>query len=170
MLEGERSAALVYEALGRRRGRGRLVLDTDEASGCSELSPTLMGGFHEGLNIGLDRRAPVDWVLCERHGVFRYSGKIHDVFIESGPIAPDLSFAGADRIFVVFSGDVAAVASIAHQLAAINRERGPWGRPQKSSVVAARGLQQLAARLLCVGFRGERGVCWDWFPQLSSAS
>jgi len=55
----------------------------------------LMGGFHEGLDIGLDRRAPVDWALRERHGIFRYGGTIHDVLIESGPFAPDMSFAGA---------------------------------------------------------------------------
>jgi arylsulfatase len=92
--EGECSAALEYEALGRRRGRGRLVLDRDERSEWGELSPTLMGGFHEGLDIGLDRRAPVDWELRERHGIFRYSGTIRDVVIESGSFAPDMSFAG----------------------------------------------------------------------------
>ena len=53
-----------------------------------------MGGFHEGLDIGLDRRAPVDWALHERHGIFRYGGTIHDLIIESGPFAPDMGFAG----------------------------------------------------------------------------
>jgi arylsulfatase len=92
--EGERSAGLEYEALGRRRGRGRLVLDTEEPGEWGELSPTLMGGFHEGLDIGLDRRAPVDWGLRERHGVFRYGGAIRDVVVESGAFAPDMNFAG----------------------------------------------------------------------------
>ena len=91
--EGERRATLEYEALGRRLGRGRLVLDSHEPSEWGELSPTLMGGFHEGLDIGLDRRAPVDWALHERHGIFRYGGTIHDVVIESGPFAPDMAFA-----------------------------------------------------------------------------
>src|SRR5205807_9493759 len=58
---GERSAVLEFEALGRRRARGRLVLDGVAAGEWGELTPTLMGGFHEGLDIGLDRRAPVDW-------------------------------------------------------------------------------------------------------------
>ena len=84
---------LEYEALGRRRGRGRLVLDGDSGE-WGELTPTLMGGFHEGLDIGLDRRAPVDWALRDRHGIFRYGGTIHDVVIESGAFAPDMSFAG----------------------------------------------------------------------------
>jgi arylsulfatase A-like enzyme len=91
--EGECSAALECEALGRRRGRGRLVLDGDGGGEWGELSPTLMGGFHEGLDIGLDRRAPVDWGLWERHGIFRYRGTIRDVVVESGPFAPDMSFA-----------------------------------------------------------------------------
>ena len=52
-----------------------------------------MGGFHEGLDIGLDRRAPVDWDLRELHGVFRYGGRIHDIVVESGPFAPDMTFA-----------------------------------------------------------------------------
>jgi arylsulfatase A-like enzyme len=92
--EGECSAVLEFEALGRRRGRGRLVLDSGETGEWDELTPTLMGGFHEGLDIGLDRRAPVDWALRERHGIFRYGGRIHDVVIESGPFAPGMSFAG----------------------------------------------------------------------------
>ena len=95
--EGERSAALEFEALGRRRGRGRLVLDRSDTGEWHDLSPTLMGGFHEGLDIGLDRRAPVDWVLWERHGIFRYGGTIRDVVVESGPFAPDMSLAAGQQ-------------------------------------------------------------------------
>jgi arylsulfatase len=86
---GERSATLEYEATGKRRGRGRLLLDDGSASAWQDLSPTLMYGFHEGLDIGIDRRAPVSWALRERHGSFRYGGHIHDVVIDSGPLAPD---------------------------------------------------------------------------------
>jgi arylsulfatase len=88
---GEHIAALEYEALGGRRGRGRLVLD-DAASEWTDLSPTLMAGMHEGLDIGLDRRAPVDWGLRERHGIFRYGGTIAEVVIVSGPLAPDSAY------------------------------------------------------------------------------
>ncbi|MGA3003040.1 MAG: arylsulfatase [Acetobacteraceae bacterium] len=89
---GERVATLEYEALGKRRGRGRLVLDAGGASDWQELSPTLLYGFHEGLDIGLDRRGPVSWDLQRRRGVFRYDGTIHDVVVESGPFAPDSAF------------------------------------------------------------------------------
>jgi len=89
---GERCATLEYEATGKRRGRGRLRIDEDGAGGSGDwqdLSPTLMYGFHEGLDIGIDRRAPVSWALRERHGSFRYTGQIRDVVIDSGPLAPD---------------------------------------------------------------------------------
>jgi hypothetical protein len=69
------------------------VLDTGEAGEWGELTPTLMGGYHEGLDVGLDRRAPVDWALRDRHGLFRYGGTIRDLVVESGPFAPDMSFA-----------------------------------------------------------------------------
>ena len=71
--------------------RGRIVLDRSPGE-WGDLSPTLMNGMHEGLDIGLDRRAPVDWDLRERHGVFRYGGNIEDVIIESGAFAPDSPF------------------------------------------------------------------------------
>ena len=32
--------------------------------------------------MGLDRRAPVSWALYERHGAYRYSGAIDEVWIE----------------------------------------------------------------------------------------
>ena len=53
---GNHEAVLDYEATGQRQGRGRLLLDGEDATGWSALSPTLMVGFHEGLDIGLDRR------------------------------------------------------------------------------------------------------------------
>jgi hypothetical protein len=86
---GERDVCLEYEALGARRGRGRVLIDGAAASGWAELTPTLMGGFHEGLDIGLDRRCPVDWRLYEKHGVFRYAGVIAEVTIDPGEHAPD---------------------------------------------------------------------------------
>ena len=91
---GAHVAALVYQALGGRRGRGRLTLG-QRSGGWGDLSPTLMNGMHEGLDIGLDRRAPVDWDLYERHGVFRYSGTIDEVVIESGAFAPDSPYGKA---------------------------------------------------------------------------
>lgn len=57
------------------------MLDGTPRVGWTELSPTLAVGLFEGLDIGLDRRAPVFRELYHRHGVFRYSGTISDVVI-----------------------------------------------------------------------------------------
>ena len=90
---GSHAVALEYEALGKRSGRGRWLIDGVAAGGWNGLSPTLMGGFHEGFDIGIDRRAPVEWELFERRGNFPYSGVIADVIVESRAFAPDSAFA-----------------------------------------------------------------------------
>jgi arylsulfatase len=86
---GRHEVELEYEALGARRGRGRLILDEAEPGAWTELSPTLMFGPFEGFDVGLDRRAPVCWDVHERHGTFAYSGAIEDIWIHPGAKAPD---------------------------------------------------------------------------------
>lgn len=93
MPPGEHSVGLEYEALGKRQGRGRLLFNGAPAGDWQALSPTLMGGFHEGMDIGIDRRAPVEWELFQRRGSFRYSGTVHDLVVDSGAFAPDSTFA-----------------------------------------------------------------------------
>ena len=93
MPPGRHAVALDYEALGKRTGRGRLLLNGHATHDWQPLNPTLMGGFHEGFDIGIDRRAPVEWELFERRGNFAYSGEIRDVIVESGPFAPGSAFA-----------------------------------------------------------------------------
>jgi arylsulfatase len=79
---GRHEVVFEYEALGARRGRGRLVIDDAERSAWTDLSPSLIFGPFEGFDVGLDRRAPVSWELYERHGTFPYSGSIEEVWIE----------------------------------------------------------------------------------------
>lgn len=86
---GEAEVALEYEALGDRTGRGRLVAPGLPEQAWSDLSPTLGPGFYEGLDIGIDRRAPVHWDLYTRRGNFRYTGVILDVHIDAGPRPAD---------------------------------------------------------------------------------
>lgn len=85
---GERIVKFEYRALGKRRGEGRLLIDGAERVDWTELSPTLMVGLFEGLDVGIDRRAPVYWDLYERHGTFRYTGRISEVRIVPGDPAP----------------------------------------------------------------------------------
>jgi len=86
---GGHEVVLDYEATGQRQGRGRLLLDGGDATGWADLSPTLMVGFHEGLDIGLDRRCPVSWQIYEKHRSFRFTGTIEDVTIEPGERSVD---------------------------------------------------------------------------------
>lgn len=84
LVPGEHTAVLDYEATGKLDGRGRLLVHGSDASGWHKLSPPLMAGFHEGLDIGLDRRGPVSWSIYEKHRTFRFTGSIKDVMIEPG--------------------------------------------------------------------------------------
>ena len=43
----------------------------------------------EGIDIGIDRRSPVNWDLYERKGVARFTGTIHGVTFTPGDLAPD---------------------------------------------------------------------------------
>lgn len=81
---GEHKLRLEYEALGERRGRGRLHLDGQPPAEWVDMSPTLATGLFEGLDIGLDRRGPVLFDLYERHGAFRYPGAIGSVTVVPG--------------------------------------------------------------------------------------
>ena len=86
---GDHIVTLEVEALGRREGRGRLLLNTNQAVPWARLTPTMViYGVFEGLDVGLDRRGPVLWSLYEQHGAFPYSGEIHDVTITPGARAP----------------------------------------------------------------------------------
>ena len=82
--EGEYEIIFAYEALGKRRGRGRLLINNTVCIDWIDLSPSLTLGPFEGMDVGLDRRAPVFWELYERHGVYPYTGKIDDVWIYPG--------------------------------------------------------------------------------------
>jgi arylsulfatase len=44
---------------------------------------------YEGIDVGIDRRSPVSWDLYQRHGAFRFSGRIDAVTYEPGTLAPD---------------------------------------------------------------------------------
>ncbi len=43
----------------------------------------------EGIDVGIDRRSPVDWKIYERHGPFPWTGSLEKVTYEPGPHAPD---------------------------------------------------------------------------------
>jgi len=51
-----------------------------------------MGGSHEGVDIGLDRRGPVSWDIYEKYGAFPFTGEIESVTWTAGDFAPDNIF------------------------------------------------------------------------------
>jgi Sulfatase len=76
-----------YEALGKRQGRGRLVVN-DDASAWQTLSPAIVGLHFEGLDVGLDRRQRTSHRYADR-GTFPYSGRIEKVVLTPGLQAED---------------------------------------------------------------------------------
>jgi arylsulfatase len=82
---GAHVVTLDYNALGKRAGRARLLVDDGEAVPFTPMAPTMViYGVFEGLDVGLDRRGPVLWSLHERHGAFPYTGRIRDLTITPG--------------------------------------------------------------------------------------
>jgi arylsulfatase len=43
----------------------------------------------EGIDVGIDRRSPVDWDVFTAHGSFPFTGTIHAVEFTPGEFAPD---------------------------------------------------------------------------------
>ncbi|WP_055591486.1 arylsulfatase [Peterkaempfera griseoplana] len=43
----------------------------------------------QGISVGVDRRSPVSWPVHERHGAFRYTGRLSAVTYTPGEPAPD---------------------------------------------------------------------------------
>ncbi|CAM9583563.1 unnamed protein product [Phaeothamnion confervicola] len=52
----------------------------------------------EGIDVGADRRSPVSWPLYERFGHFPFSGTLHAVEYEPGPLAPDSMLLRLDEL------------------------------------------------------------------------
>jgi arylsulfatase len=62
----------------------------DEARATLADVPMLFGmAPFEGIDVGLDRRSPVDWDIYERFGPFPYTGALRRVRFEPGESAPD---------------------------------------------------------------------------------
>lgn len=76
-------------APGKNMWDVRLMVDGDERARLDGV-PMLYGmAPFEGLDVGIDRRSPVDWDIYERFGPFPYTGTLHAVHIEPGEPAPD---------------------------------------------------------------------------------
>lgn len=88
-VQGDCALTLDFQALGERRGQCWIGPRGVTERTYQALSPTLLWGFHEGMDIGIDRRGPVDWNVFEEHGNFPYSNQIQWLEVELGALAPD---------------------------------------------------------------------------------
>ena len=66
-----------------------LEVDGEERDGGEGFPLFLTMAPFEGIDVGLDRRSPVDWEIYERHGAFPWTGSLERVTYEPGPHAPD---------------------------------------------------------------------------------
>lgn len=89
MPDGAREVVAELTAPGERVWNLRLAVDGEDRGGRDGL-PLLFGmSPFEGIDVGIDRRSPVDWEVYEQHGPFPYSGTLHAVTYTPGPPAPD---------------------------------------------------------------------------------
>ena len=77
------------EAPGEWRWNIRLAVDGETVAGLEGLVMLSSMAPFEGIDVGIDRRSPVDWELYERHRSFRYSGDLRAVTYRPGAFAPD---------------------------------------------------------------------------------
>lgn len=67
----------------------RLSIDGREVGGADGLVGFLGMAPFEGIDVGLDRKSPVDWSVYEREGTFAWTGELHSVTWVPGELAPD---------------------------------------------------------------------------------
>jgi arylsulfatase len=85
----DRQIVLRIDAPGQWRWRVSLDVDGNERGRLDDVPmPFPMAPF-EGIDVGIDRRSPVDWQLYEREGPFPFTGRLQWVRYEPGERAPD---------------------------------------------------------------------------------
>lgn len=86
---GTRTITADFAAPGKNVWDVTLLVDGEQRTTLTEV-PMLYGmAPFEGIDVGIDRRSPVDWDIYERFGPFPYSGTLHGVEFAPGEPAPD---------------------------------------------------------------------------------
>jgi len=89
LVEGVQEVVTDLHAPGGGTWTVSLRVDGEER-GALEGVPMLYGmAPFEGIDVGIDRRSPVDWSIYERFGPFPFSGALRSVTYEPGEDAPD---------------------------------------------------------------------------------
>jgi arylsulfatase len=87
--DGTEHVRLSIEAPGSWRWNASLAVGGEDRARCEDL--VMLGAMapFEGIDVGLDRRSPVDWGTHEERGTFPYSGHLVAVTYTPGEPAPD---------------------------------------------------------------------------------
>jgi arylsulfatase len=86
---GTREITVDFAAPGKSMWDVTLRVGDEQRATLADV-PMLFGmAPFEGIDVGLDRRSPVDWDIYERFGPFPYTGALRRVRFEPGESAPD---------------------------------------------------------------------------------
>ena len=86
---GDHEVIVAFEAPGKWRWNVGVVVDGSQRGRLDDLPMLFPMAPFEGIDVGIDRRSPVDWEIFERDGPFPYSGTVRWARYEPGEWAPD---------------------------------------------------------------------------------
>ena len=86
---GRHTITLEVADVGDVTWEPRVLVDGEQVAEAGQVPRLMAMAPFEGIDVGIDRRSPVNWELYERKGVARFSGTIHRVTFTPGDLAPD---------------------------------------------------------------------------------
>ena len=89
MVDGTSDVVLAVKAIGDLIWDTTVLVDGAAAAQTPGLAVLMAMAPFEGIDVGIDRRSPVSWLVYNRHGPFPYTGILHSVTYAPGELAPD---------------------------------------------------------------------------------
>jgi arylsulfatase len=86
---GRRTITLEVADIGDVTWEPRVLVDGEQVAEAGQVPRLMAMAPFEGIDVGIDRRSPVNWELYERKGVARFTGTIHGATFTPGDLAPD---------------------------------------------------------------------------------
>ena len=89
LADGASSVRLAVHNPGSLAWNANLSVDGEAVGEAAGLVSLMAMAPFEGIDVGIDRRSPVNWDVYERHGPFPYTGELQAVTYRPGDLAPD---------------------------------------------------------------------------------
>ncbi|EIV91305.1 arylsulfatase [Frankia sp. QA3] len=86
---GEHTIRAAATALSGLRWDWRISVDGAETGRLASVHQLIGMAPLQGISVGVDRKSPVSWPVHERHGSFRYTGRLRTVTYTPGQSGPD---------------------------------------------------------------------------------